>query len=482
LFSQAEADLKAAQSRVEAAGVAARLEAENSQTRIRQAENSLALARVRLERAVADAQTQPDLSRAEIQRAEAEVTAQREALQRFLEVEKAQSTRQTAANLNRARIDLSTAQSEADRQQALLDKGYVSLAAVERSRQQLQAAQSAFEVAQTDASTLEADLRRQEASLRSRLSQAEAGLRTARANRVQVDQADRAVTEARRQLQQAELSLKEARDAALQAESRRIEVRTAQASATRSRVAAGNALENLRQTRVTAPRAGVVTTKYLEEGTIIPGAVSAFAEGTSIVQISDTTTMFVECVVDEADIATVKRDQETRIIVEAYPGATFTGRVERIFPAAESTNAVTGIKVRVLLAPESLTDPARPLRPGMNATVEFIQSRRTDVIVVPTAAIKNEGGETFVLVKTADPLKPERRIVKTGKEGNDGTEVTEGLKDGEEIVIAEINLAELRERQAAMQAAEGGGGGGLGASAPRGPSRSRASGGGGGSR
>jgi hypothetical protein len=83
-----------------------------------------------------------------------------------------------------------------------------------------------------------------------------------------------------------------------------------------------------------------------------------------------------------------------------------------------------------------------------------------------------------VEVKTSDPKKPVQREVKTGASGNETIEILEGLKEGEEVVVAKIDLAAMRERQEKMKQVEQGGG--FGSMNRGGPSQSRASGGGGG--
>ena len=51
-----------------------------------------------------------------------------------------------------------------------------------------------------------------------------------------------------------------------------------------------------------------------------------------------------------------------------------------------------------------------------------------------------------------------QEAVALAKTGNDGVQVLSGLKEGEEVVVAEINLKELRDTQQRMQEAMQGGG------------------------
>ncbi len=476
LFSQAEADLTAAQARVSGAETTLSQERQASQTRISQAETSLRLARIRLDRAKKDAETQPGLTGSAITRAEADLTTAKVSIDQFEKVTQPQRLKDADAAKNQAVSARVTAENELKRQESLLEKGYVAQASVERARSAFDSAKSTEATALQRVSTIESDLASERRLLAARIQQAEAALAQARLNRANDSQAVRAVREAEQTVAQAELSLKEARTNALQVQNRQADLRATAASAVRSKVAVENAKENLAQTRVLAPRAGVVTRKYLEEGTIIPSAISAFAEGTSLVELSDITSMFVECRVDEADISSVKIGQKTRIIVEAYPGQSAKGTVQRIFPAAETESAVTAIRVRIQVDAADLLVKNRPFRPGMNATVEFLQLQKPDVLILPAQAVKRDGERTFVLVKSADPKKPIERDVKLGEVGNDGVEVVSGLSAGEEIVIAEVNLAEMRERQEKMLSAQQGGGGLGSSTTSRGPSQSRAGG------
>jgi Cu(I)/Ag(I) efflux system membrane fusion protein len=116
----------------------------------------------------------------------------------------------------------------------------------------------------------------------------------------------------------------------------------------------------------------------------------------------------------------------------------------------------------------------------MNATVEFIQFQAANVLIVPAQAITREGDKAFVRIKGSDEKNPAQVEVKVGRSGNDGVELLQGLTEGQEVVVAEIDLAAMRDRQDRMMRVQQGG---LGSRGPSGPSQSRAgmgAGGGGG--
>jgi HlyD family secretion protein len=454
LYNQAQADLSAAQARAQQAGLNAELQARNLRTAIEDAENALEIARLRLARAEMDAQAEPARTGAELRSAEASLRTAEEALRTLQEVTHPQQRRDADSAVARTRAELSAAEADLRRQEELLGRGFVSQAAVERARSGLEAARAANATAEQRHSTLEASMEAEVRTARARIDQARASLEQSQANQSRIPSSQKTLEEARKAVRAAELNLQQAEDALINERIRRAEVRASEASTIRSRVAMENARVQLQSTRVVAPRAGVVTAKYLEEGTIIPPGTATFAQGTAIVQLSDVTRMFVEVAVDEADIRQVRPGQDVRILVEAYPGRPIPGRVQRINPSATTTQNITAVKVRVeILQPRGLK-----LLPGMNATCEFLTLRKPGVIVAPSQAVQREGERTFVRVRSDDPRAPVRREVEVGQTGNDGIEIVSGLQPGEEVVVAEINLAQLRDIQRRMLEAQEGGG------------------------
>lgn len=454
LYDQAAADVQAAEARATSSRLNADLQAKNQRTNLADATEAVELAKLRLARAESDAKTQPQLSQAELRTAQASLAAQQEALKQLESVTIPQARKDSQLAVSRSSVELQAASENLKRQEALLEKGFVSQSAVEQARSTLASARSTHESAVQRLSTLDKDLDSQLASQRARVEQAKASLEQAMANQSKVFTAQKALEEARRTLRQAELALQRSRDSRISVEASQSDTRSSAASTVRSQVSLENARVQLDSTTVVAPRDGVVTLKYLEEGTIIPPGTSTFAQGTSLVQISDTTRMFVECMVDEADIAQVSVGQDVKIIVDAYPSAKIEGKVQRVNPAATTSNNITAVKVRV----EVNKGYKVQLMPGMNATCEFITLRKKDVVISPAQAIKHDKEIAYVLLKGKDPLKPVRREVKTGESGNDGVEVLEGLAPGEEVVVAEIDLKQLREIQQKMLEAQTGGG------------------------
>ncbi len=453
-YDQAAADLTSAQARAKQAQATLNLQIANSRTSVADAQAAYESAKVRLERAKVELGRSPSLTAATIRNAQASYDETLESKRQLEQVTIPQRRRDTQGTHDRTKADFDVAQAEYTRQQRLLEQGFTTQATVERAKGSLESARAAYQLAQTNLSNIDKELSSEVALANASIARAKAQLDQAKTNATDTAIQRTNVSEAQKAVQIAEINLRQAKDAVINNQIRKEEYSAAQASTVRSRVSVENAKVQLDSTTVLAPRDGVVTTKYLEEGTIIPPGTSTFSEGTSIVQLSDVTTMYVECAVVEADVAQVKPGQKVRIRTEAFKGLAVDGVVDRVNPAATTENNITAVKVRVKILPGAKAQ----LLPGMTATCEFLTLEKKDVLIVPSQAIKQDGEQSYVEVKSTDPKKPRRVEVKVGEVGNDGTEILSGLSEGDEIVTATIDLAALRETQRKMQEAQEGGG------------------------
>jgi HlyD family secretion protein len=355
--------------------------------------------------------------------------------------------RDAQGSLDKAKADLDAATANLTRQQQLLEKGYVAQAAVDQAKSSMEAARSSFNTAQQKMDTINQEIAAEQKAAQTDTARAQAALNQAKAGRSDTGVAKANVAEAEENVRLARIALAQAQSELLNNRVRQQDVVAARASTVRSKVALENAKVQLESTTVVAPRDGVVTTKYLEEGTIIPPGTSTFSQGTSLVQISDVSSLYVVCSVDEADIGNVKAGQKVKIVTEAFPDKTLRGEVDRVDPAATTTSNVTSVSVRVRVFPKRGLE----IMPGMNATCEFITMEKNDVLIVPSQAIKNNDKGSYVLLKGKDPKHPIETPVKTGEEGNEGVEVLSGVKEGDEVVTSQLDMAQLKAMQDQMQ-------------------------------
>ncbi len=133
---------------------------------------------------------------------------------------------------------------------------------------------------------------------------------------------------------------------------------------------------------ITSPITGIVIDKDVEAGQSVVEGSSSNAS-TLFTLSEDLSKMQIKAEVDELDISSIKVGQAVRFSVEANPGVTYDGTVSQIRLVPETTNNVVNYYV-IINAPNK----DGSLLPGMTASVEFIKEKKTDVAVVPTAALR----------------------------------------------------------------------------------------------
>jgi HlyD family secretion protein len=434
VLSQAEADLLAARAKVGQARESMALESQQSAAGIRQARSNYEAARVRLQQAEAQAEAQPSITKFAIAQAEAGYRSAQETLRQLKSAGVPQGTAQIRAAYNQAKASLDKAKRNYDRQKNLFDKGFIPASTLDSATLDYETAKADMDMAKARMSTAGDDYDAQVRAAQARLDQAKASFENAKANSVQDKIRNQDVAAAKAALRQAKASLDSALANSRQISIKAADIQSAGAQVVRNKASVDNARIQLNYTTVTAPRDGIILQKYVEAGTIVTSGKSSFAgtgAGTSIVQLGDLSKMYVLASVDETDIAQVRLGQTVDVQIDAYPEQRFTGKVTKIDPQTVTDQNVTTIPVKVQVVNASPT-----LKPGMNATCNFIVEKRDNVLLVPVEAVKERSGRHFITVLQGG--KQVVRPVKTGLEGDETVEITAGLREGELVVTAVI--------------------------------------------
>lgn len=192
----------------------------------------------------------------------------------------------------------------------------------------------------------------------------------------------------------------------------------ARASMVRSQATVRLAQERRQDVIIRAPIDGTILERTVEPGQIIASASANVSGGSTLFRMADLTAMQVRARVDEVDIGGVRPGQPARVSVEAYPGRTFRGTVEKIEPQAVVEQNITMFPVLV-----RLPNPEGLLRPGMNAEVTLEIASRPDVVAVPNAAVvsvREARAAAEVLGVDPSALRPERGGRGEGGRGEGG--------------------------------------------------------------
>jgi HlyD family secretion protein len=213
----------------------------------------------------------------------------------------------------------------------------------------------------------------------------------------------------------------------------------------RSGVTAGDSTGTTAQwARITAPAAGVIIGRGVEEGETVVGGTSAFGGGTELFTIADLSTLLVKAAINEVDIGKVKRGDRVALTVDAFPGDTAQGVVRLVPPAARLQE-----RVRVFDVEIEVTGGPRVLRPGMTANVRISGPLRTETLRVPVEAVLLKEGKPVVYKLSGSGPQPVP--VTLGLSDLFYVEVLNGLAAGDSIALEDPVAALERARNPARR-------------------------------
>ncbi len=333
------------------------------------------------------------------------------------------------------------------------------------------------------------------AQARAQLAAAQAGVAQARATATQARATLNRLEEVRR-LSGGKVPAATELDAA-QAEVQRAlaGVQSAEASVAQARAQLSADETQLSKAIIRSPVTGVVLSRQVELGQTVAASLNAPVLFTIA---EDLAQMQLEVKVDEADVGQVDAGQRASFQVDAFPERRFAAVVKRVDVGANSgtatastTTSSTG-QVVAYTAELTVANPDLTLRPGMTATAEIVTAERTNILLVPNAALRfspenaaragQGGGVTSVLVPRRMGRGGAERDVGIGRGsrqtiytlGADGQpqpiEVTVGDSNGSQTEVSgpqlKPGLPVITGQLAAGETA--GAGGGSGGRGPRG--------------
>lgn len=191
-----------------------------------------------------------------------------------------------------------------------------------------------------------------------------------------------------------------------------------QAASARAALAAQNVGDGL----IRAPFAGVVTERYVEVGQFV-------RQDSRVVTIVAADPLRLQIAVPEAQIGSVKEGAEVSFTVAAYPKRTFQGKVRFVSGALRATT-------RDLVVEAMVPNPDRALLPGMFADLELgIGTQQLPSVPQRSVVMRDDQAHVFVVTNG----RLEERIVALGAAVGDRASVVRGVKDGEAVVVSDLN-------------------------------------------
>jgi RND family efflux transporter MFP subunit len=269
------------------------------------------------------------------------------------------------------------------------------------------AAQAAKNRAQRDLARAQADLGKAQANLGLAQSNYQRDLEVFKPG--YISQAAFDTTKAQLKVAESEVNAYQATITALQAAVKQAE----------SETHAAEALHNY--TRILAPMDGLITSRKAEVGTTL-------VPGNPIFQMVDLDQIWMATWIDQALVAQLREGQAARITLRS--GRVFQGKVERLNQEGDTVTRELEVDVKFEKFP-------MPLVIGEEGEVDIDAGRQTAPVVPLSAIIAKDGGKGVLV---ADNGLLRFRKVALGLQDGARTAVTEGLKEGELVVVNPAGL------------------------------------------
>jgi len=209
---------------------------------------------------------------------------------------------------------------------------------------------------------------------------------------------------------------------------------------------------NFERTIVRAPFAGVLVELNAHEGEMSYGTMpldlvlggKGGGGKEAMARVVDNSQLYVEADIDEADLGRLKVGQPARIALEAFAGRELKGRlawISQTISTAETSSRSVRVEIEIdepgrgaSSSPGAGDCPAPPiLLVGMSADIEVILERAENAVRVPTLVVIEGEKEKSVFVVEEGRLR--RRSVKVGASNWEQTEIKDGLRLGEWVVV-----------------------------------------------
>lgn len=180
---------------------------------------------------------------------------------------------------------------------------------------------------------------------------------------------------------------------------------------------------NYSENPVKAPISGRVTSFPPTIGTMV-------SQSYSIAKISDTDELQIKINVAERFISRIRENQTAIVSFDAYPGVEFKARVFEVSPVLDTTS-------RTMLAKLKVEPADSRIKAGMYARVKLITDTIEGAVVIPNDAIVYRDGKPYVFTAKSESAESSVNMVsvKEGLSVDNKTEIQEGLKEGDVIIV-----------------------------------------------
>ncbi len=225
----------------------------------------------------------------------------------------------------------------------------------------------------------------------------------------------------------------------------RANIAALQAQIKQAGITADTAKVNLGYTKIVSPIDGIVVALVVQEGQ----TVNANQTTPTIIKVAQLDTVTVKTQISEADVIKVKPGLPVYFTILGDPDTRYNAELRTIEPATDailtettssssssstSSSSTTAIYYNGLF---DVPNPDNKLRISMTAQVSIVRAQAKDALLIPSSALGQRSREGYTVRVLDAQGQPQARKVRVGINNNVNAEVTEGLAEGDQVVVAE---------------------------------------------
>jgi membrane fusion protein, multidrug efflux system len=190
----------------------------------------------------------------------------------------------------------------------------------------------------------------------------------------------------------------------------------------------------LENTQLRAPFSGVISGKYFEDGEIYSGSPIPTIGKPAIISIVQIYQLKALIGITASYYPLITKGLKAVVSSDIFPDLTFNGEIFRIYPTIDNNTKTFTVEVKI-------QNNNLKLRPGMFAKIQLNLGKGNAIMVPVISLIKQTGTNDMYVFMNKNNIAI-KTLVKTGRMMDDRVEITDGLKEGDEIIIVGQNKLE----------------------------------------
>ncbi len=166
-----------------------------------------------------------------------------------------------------------------------------------------------------------------------------------------------------------------------------------------------------------------ISGKIIQNNAVLGGMID---QATEILVVMDPSVLWIDAEIYEKDIAKIRLGMTVELSVPAYPGETFSGKVNYIGDVLKEDTRTITVRAEV-------ENSDYKLKPGMFASIRIALNHHSRVLVVPQDSVLEDKGDKIVFIKRGEQFF--LQVVHTGARENGYIEILQGLAEGDEVAV-----------------------------------------------